>query len=361
MPPLAVEHLTKRYGAVTAVDDVSFTVEDGEFFFLLGPSGCGKTTLLRTIAGFLSPDEGSIHLGDRDLTVTPPHRRDTAMVFQNYALWPHMTVNANVRYGLEVRRLKRREIAERVREVLEMVRMPDLGDRRPAQLSGGQQQRVALARALAVRPSLLLLDEPLSNLDARLRMDMRNELRRIHALTGVTAIYVTHDQKEALSMAQRMAVMEDGKVVQIGTPTEIYRRPETSFVARFMGRTNLIEGRITGQKRGGHVIVDTALGEFAVEPGAALQSGSVMLSIRPESLTAADADAVNRITGVVGEATYLGETQEFVLTARRERSDAPPLEIVVMLANPGGSSPRTGESLTVSFSPRDVVLLPSEA
>jgi len=359
MPPLAVEHLTKRYGAVTAVDDVSFTVEAGELFFLLGPSGCGKTTLLRTIAGFLSPEEGSIHLGDRDLTVTPPHRRDTAMVFQNYALWPHMTVNANVRYGLEVRRLKRREIAERVREVLEMVRMQDLGDRRPAQLSGGQQQRVALARALAVRPSVLLLDEPLSNLDARLRMDMRNELRRIHAVTAVTAIYVTHDQKEALSMAQRMAVMEGGKVVQIGTPTEIYRRPETSFVARFMGRTNLIEGSITGQKRGGHVVVDTALGEFAVEPGAALPSGNVMLSIRPESLKVAD-DAVNRITGVVGEVTYLGETQEFVLAVRGTRSDAPPLEIVALLANPGTSAPRTGESLTVSFSPRDVVLLPPE-
>ena len=361
MPPLAVEHLTRRYGAVTAVDDVSFTVGDGELFFLLGPSGCGKTTLLRTIAGFLSPDEGSIRLGDRDLVVTPPHRRDTAMVFQNYALWPHMTVSANVRYGLQLRRLARREVARRVGEVLEMVRMQDLGDRRPAQLSGGQQQRVALARALAVRPSLLLLDEPLSNLDARLRMEMRNELRRIHALTRVTTIYVTHDQKEALSMAGRMAVMKDGKVVQIGTPAEIYRRPATPFVARFMGRTNLLEGRITGEMRGGHVTVDTALGDFAVEPGPTPPSGSVMLSIRPESLTAADGDAVNRITGDVGEVTYLGETQEFVLMARGPTSDAPPHDIVVMLANPGGNSPRTGESLTVSFSPGDVVLLPPES
>ncbi len=361
MPPLAVEHLTKRYGVVTAVDDVSFTVEDGELFFLLGPSGCGKTTLLRTIAGFLSPDEGGIRLGDRDLVVTPPHLRDTAMVFQNYALWPHMTVSANVRYGLELRRLGRREVAQRASEVLEMVRMRDLGERRPAQLSGGQQQRVALARALAVRPSLLLLDEPLSNLDARLRMEMRNELRRIHSLTGVTAIYVTHDQKEALSMADRMAVMKDGKVVQIGTPVEVYRSPKTPFVARFMGRTNLIKGTVAGGVRDGHMTVGTPLGDFAVDVGATRPSGSVTLSIRPEALTVTDGNAANCIAGVVREVIYLGETQEFVLAARAPSGEATPYDIVVMLANPDGHSPRAGDSVTVSFSPGDVVLLPPEA
>jgi iron(III) transport system ATP-binding protein len=241
---ISVDQVTKRFGDAVALDRIDLRIGAGEIFFLLGPSGCGKTTLLRTIAGFYAPEEGRVLFGDEDVTRLPPHRRNTGMMFQSYALWPHMSVAQNVAFGLEERGVPAAERARRVDEALASVQMRGLGERRIHQLSGGQQQRVALARALVIRPRCLLLDEPLSNLDTKLRLEMRGEIRRVCREAGLTAIYVTHDQKEALSVADRMAVLEGGRLRQIGTPAALYRHPETRFVADFMGETNFIPGRI---------------------------------------------------------------------------------------------------------------------
>ena len=231
MISLTIENLTKRFGDAVALHGLNLRIEAGEIFFLLGPSGCGKTTLLRSIAGFYTPESGRILFGDEDVTRVPQHLRNTGMMFQSYALWPHMTVAQNVAFGLEERKVAAREIGERVAAALASVKMEALGERRIHQLSGGQQQRVALARALVIRPRCLLLDEPLSNLDARLRLEMRGEIRRICKEFGLTAIYVTHDQKEALSIADRMAVLEGGHIRQVGTPADVYRQPQSRFVA----------------------------------------------------------------------------------------------------------------------------------
>jgi ABC-type Fe3+/spermidine/putrescine transport system ATPase subunit len=225
MVAVQLKGVVKWLGRTLVLRGVDLTVEGGEFFFVLGPSGCGKTTLLRIVAGFLVPEEGQVFFGDREVTTVPPHKRNAAMVFQHYALFPHMTVWDNVAYGLRLRKLPRDETERRVREALKLVRLEGFERRYPSQLSGGQQQRVALARAIAVHPDVLLLDEPLSNLDAKLRAEMRGELKALQRQLGVTAIYVTHDQKEALAMADRMAVMKDGMILQVGTPTDLYRRP----------------------------------------------------------------------------------------------------------------------------------------
>src|SRR5688500_15517254 len=286
MISIRIQKLTKRFGAVTALHDLDLTIEPGELFFLLGPSGCGKTTLLRSIAGFYIPEEGKILFGDEDVTRLAPHKRNTGMMFQSYALWPHMTVAQNVAFGLEERKVAAPEIARRVEEALASVKMEAYGGRRIHQLSGGQQQRVALARALVIRPRCLLLDEPLSNLDARLRLEMRAEIRRICKDFGLTAIYVTHDQKEALSIADRMAILEGGHIRQTGPPAEVYRRPTSRFVADFMGETNFLDG-IVRAVNGSSVVVETPLAvlEGAV-PAGAWQPGPgnpCTLSIRPES------------------------------------------------------------------------------
>jgi iron(III) transport system ATP-binding protein len=244
MISITIENLVKKFGEHTALAGITLKIEAGEIFFLLGPSGCGKTTLLRTIAGFYSPDAGRILFDDEDITALPPHRRNTAMMFQSYALWPHMTVAGNVAFGLEERRVPAAETERRVREALASVKMEAYAERRIAQLSGGQQQRVALARALVIRPRALLLDEPLSNLDAKLRLEMRAEIRRVCKESRLTAIYVTHDQKEALSISDRMAILESGKIAQIGRPEEVYRRPRSRVIADFIGETNLIAGMI---------------------------------------------------------------------------------------------------------------------
>jgi ABC-type Fe3+/spermidine/putrescine transport system ATPase subunit len=236
---IELEGIVKRFGDQTIVNGVSLDIADGEFFFLLGPSGCGKTTLLRMLAGFLFPDAGEIRFGGQRMNEVPPEKRNTALVFQNYAVWPHLTVFENVAYGLEVRKLSRAEVTKRVTDILDRVHLSHLRDRKPAQLSGGQQQRIALARAVVVQPDLLLFDEPLSNLDAKLRLEMREEILALRDGSPLTALYVTHDQDEALSLADRIGVMHEGRLQQIGTPREIYEHPANPFVAGFIGEINL--------------------------------------------------------------------------------------------------------------------------
>ena len=338
MVPLGIEHITKRFGPVTAVNDVSLTVEPGELFFLLGPSGCGKTTLLRLVAGFYEPDGGVIRFGDRDVTALPPHRRNCGMVFQNYALWPHMTVLDNVAFGLAVRGLGRAERRRRALEVLAVVQMDEYARRKPTQLSGGQQQRVALARALAIQPDFLLLDEPLSNLDAKLRLQMRIEIRRTQQATRVTSVYVTHDQDEALAMADRLAVVRDGRIVALGRPRDLYLDPPSAWVAGFLGATNLLEGTVAARD-GAAAMVRTAFGDVSARQAPAdLAAGApVVLSIRPEALRLfapeGTAPAVNTFAATVLSRTFQGETeqarvrlgtQEIILSDRP--TDLPPIQ-----------------------------------
>src|SRR5690348_5267866 len=244
MTSVRLDHVSKQFDSTVALKNVDLEIAKGELFFLLGPSGCGKSTLLRLIAGLYEPTAGRIYFNDRDVTHLKTEDRNAVMCFQSYALWPHMTVRENIRFGLKVRHLPAAQQQERIESVLKLVQMEEYAQRKPNQLSGGQQQRVALARAIAVNPDCLLLDEPLSNLDAKLRHEMRSEIRRICKNSGFTTIYVTHDQKEALSVADRIAVMRDGRVSQVGTPSDLYHRPLTSFVADFIGETNLLRGRI---------------------------------------------------------------------------------------------------------------------
>ncbi|MGI8602260.1 MAG: ABC transporter ATP-binding protein [Verrucomicrobiales bacterium] len=321
MVSITLKNLNKSFGSTPALKDVSLGVEPGELFFLLGPSGCGKTTLLRHLAGFYTPDSGEIHFGDNDVTRVPPHLRKTGMVFQSYALWPHMTVEKNVAFGLEERKIDKFEIEDRVAAALKLVEMEALGTRRIPELSGGQQQRVALARALVVKPDILLLDEPLSNLDARLRLDMRQEIRRLCKESGVTAIYVTHDQKEALAVADRLAVMNNGELLQAGTPREVYRNPQTTFVAGFMGETNLIAAHVEGGTSRDHLwSVATEAGRFwgrHVEANWAPRLGEkVTISIRPEAWTLVPFREIrNCLHGRLTRATYLGDTAQYELNA----------------------------------------------
>jgi spermidine/putrescine transport system ATP-binding protein len=281
VPAVDCRHLTKSFagGSVVALDDVSLSIRPDEFFTLLGPSGCGKTTLLRLIAGFETQDQGSITVHGQSLDGLPPFRRPVNTVFQSYAVFPHMTVAGNIAFGLEMQKRPRREIAARVEEMLALVRLEGLGHRKPAELSGGQQQRVALARALATQPRLLLLDEPLSALDQKLRAGMQLELKRLQAEVGITFLFVTHDQHEALTMSDRMAVMRGGKILQIGTPEDIYERPAARFVADFIGDTNLIEAKRVAPRR-----FRIATGDVieASEEGPTVDS--VTLAIRPERL-----------------------------------------------------------------------------
>ena len=313
---VGIRGVVKRFGAVTAVSAVDLTVADGELFTLLGPSGCGKTTLLRLLAGFYQPDAGTIQFGDRVVNGLPPYERRIGMVFQNYALWPHMTVAENVCYGLRLRRLNGEEIARRLHEGLRKVNLVGFESRYPGQLSGGQQQRVALARALVLNPEILLLDEPLSNLDAKIRVQVRAEIRRLQQELRITTIYVTHDQEEALSLSDRVAVMRDGHVLQVGPPRELYERPRTRFVADFVGTNNLVPGEVQGAEPAGNgrdeLMVRTALGPLRAIAGSA-RSGSCVLAVRPENVTVgvAAADGGNRVTGTVSLVSYLGNTLRY--------------------------------------------------
>lgn len=309
---ISVRNLTKRFGSTTVLREISLEIAPQELFFLLGPSGCGKTTLLRLIAGFYQPDGGELRFGDRLMNDVPPHERNTGMVFQSYALWPHMTVLQNVAYGLEIRGVPAKEKADRANEALRMVRMEAYAQRSPNQLSGGQQQRVALARALVIRPAVLLLDEPLSNLDARLRLEMRDEIRRIHDETKITTVYVTHDQQESLSLADRMAVLRDGVVEQLGTPRSVYRRPANRFVADFIGETNWFEG-VVESCDGTAVRVRTAVGTLVGDCSPAPAAGSlVWAGFRPESVQLTD-NPENRLPCRISRVNYLGDIEEYVL------------------------------------------------
>jgi len=357
MVSVTIENLTKRFGETVALDRVSLRIEPGELFFLLGPSGCGKTTLLRSIAGFNIPDEGTIRFDDEDVTRMPPHLRNTGMMFQSYALWPHMSVAKNVAFGLEERRVSKRETADRVMEALTSVRMEQYAERKIHQLSGGQQQRIALARALVVRPRCLLLDEPLSNLDAKLRLEMRTEIRRICKESNLTAIYVTHDQKEALSISDRMAVLDAGCVAQVGSPEEVYRTPRTKTVADFIGETNFIRGQVLSSSNG-TATVHTPLGELSGrlarpdwEPE---QSADALLSIRPESWTIKETpDATNSIAGQITETIYLGEVAQHRFLVEES-------ELKIFELNPRQAGrPRDREFHAVA-APEDVVILPSK-
>ena len=282
MPPaIEVCHVVKRFGAVTALEDVSFAIAPGEMFFLLGPSGCGKTTLLRILAGLETPDSGTIRFGGRDVASLPAHERGAPMVFQNYALWPHLDVQDNIAFGLVERKVPRQEMARRVEDVLKRVGLEGLGGRKPGQLSGGQQQRVVLARALVLNPAIILLDEPLSNLDAKLRVEMRQEIEALRASTDITFVYVTHDQADALSLADRMAVMQAGHVSAIGTPLELYARPPNVFCAGFLGEANIIQtSEVGGQESEGWTAVQTPLGVWRVAGNG--KAGYCM--VRPENL-----------------------------------------------------------------------------
>jgi iron(III) transport system ATP-binding protein len=366
---IAIEQVVKSFGSgPAAVAGVDLAIAPGELFFLLGPSGCGKTTLLRMIAGFTEPTSGRIVFktegGDRDVTNVPPNKRNTGMVFQSYALWPHMTVAGNVAFGLEVRKVGREELASRVREALDIVQMGQYADRKPNQLSGGQQQRVALARALVVRPDVLLLDEPLSNLDAKLRVELRSEIRRIcktaragTGSAGITTVYVTHDQKEALSMADRVAIMSAGSVVQMGTPGELYRRPANTFVAEFLGETNFIEAEVGGAVEGGTGL-NTAVGSLVSQHAA--PGGAVMVSLRPEALrveSGAAGSGRNRLEGRLVESTYLGELAQYVVELKGTGGGWGN-RVKVAVLNPGGMVPGVGSPVWLSVDPADVVMVP---
>jgi iron(III) transport system ATP-binding protein len=356
MTPILIKDVSKWFGPTLALDRTNLRIEAGELFFLLGPSGCGKTTLLRILAGFVQPDDGDVFFGEERITPLPPRSRGAGLVFQTYALWPHMTVADNVAYGLRVRGQSRTVIKERVARVLKLVRMEGFEQRRPTQLSGGQQQRIALARALVIEPRVLLLDEPLSNLDARLRDELREEIRRVHHETGLTMVYVTHDQKEAMALANRLAVMDHGHVVQVGSPAEVYNRPANRFVAGFLGESNFIPGTVRRVDASG-VAVETPLGLLTgVASTPAVSEGmAVVCSIRPQALATAngEANATNSIAGRVEQVTFLGELQQVRVLAAAGTS-------LLLLSLPEGNRFPPGETVTLSVPPEQVIVLPRE-
>ena len=357
MTPVTLDHVTKRFGETVALDDTSLTINAGELFFLLGPSGCGKSTLLRLIAGLHEPSEGRILFGDTDVTNLGTDKRNAVMCFQSYALWPHMTVRDNVKFGLDVKGVSGAAGKAKIDEVLDLVQMMPYADRKPNQLSGGQQQRVALARAIAVEPDVLLLDEPLSNLDAKLRHEMRSKIRRICKASGLTTIYVTHDQKEALSVADRIAVLKDGRVAQIGSPGELYHRPKSTFVADFVGQTNLIPGKIVASDDTS-LTVATSFGRLRGKPVDAIEGGgAVIVSVRPEQmrLVAFDKQPVgdNRVQGVVRDTTFLGEASEHTMIGGDK---AEPLKLIIA---PPRFDLEVDAAVAAEFDVEDAVILPA--
>jgi iron(III) transport system ATP-binding protein len=355
MPGVTIKDLALRYGDVGAVQGLSLTVEPGELVALLGPSGCGKTTTLRLVAGFLTPDAGEIWVGDRCLSspasVVPPERRRMAMIFQSYALWPHMTVAHNVAYGLRFKRgLSRADRDARVREMLRVVQLAGYEARYPGELSGGQQQRVAVARALVVEPEILLLDEPLSNLDANLREEMRFEIRRLHEAFTITTLYVTHDQAEAMVISDRIAVLEHGRIAQVGTADEVFLRPRTRFVAEFIGRTNLLEGVAESADTLAH-------GRLRLRVGGGLVPGArAAVSIRPHDITLAPAGGArapaghNTLRGAVARVSFLGDSVDYQVQV----ADT---DVIVRVLAPAGRRLRAGDAVELTIDPAACVPL----
>lgn len=341
MSYLILDRLRKTYASAIAVDEVNLSVEQGEFVSLLGPSGCGKTTTLQMVAGFVDPTAGAIRLGNRDLLKLRPDQRGLGIVFQSYALFPHMTVAQNLAFGLEMRGTGRTEIATRVNDMLGLLGLADKAARYPRQMSGGQQQRVALGRALIIKPAILLLDEPLSNLDAKMREEMQVELRQIQQTTGTTTILVTHDQQEALALSDRVVVMSAGKVEQVGTPIDVYERPATPFVASFLGKTNILTGEGKGNSlivAGCPILFDRALeGEFS-------------LSVRPEKLSL-EADASNGLPGQVRTRIFQGDHWLFTI-------DTPAGSTLVIRQNDGSPVPEENARVFLGMKPADVTLHP---
>lgn len=344
MAKVSIENIRKQFGQAVAVSDFSLEIGDGELVAFLGPSGCGKTTTLRMIAGFIAPTAGRIRIGDTDVTRLPVHKRDTGMVFQRYALFPHMTVAENVAFGLEMHKVPKADRDARIRRVLDMVRMSELRERYPRQLSGGQQQRVAIARALAIEPKVFLLDEPLSNLDAKLRVEVREEIRALQQRLGLTTVFVTHDQEEALAIADRMAIMHDGIVQQVGSPDTLYERPANLFVADFLGKMNVFKGR----GEAGNVF-QTDAGQRIAAPGGA---GATHLGVRPErvSLRAHSAGG-NALAGVVESSLYLGS----VLEVRVQLEGGERMLSQVVNAGARQAQPAAGERVYACFEPDDCV------
>jgi iron(III) transport system ATP-binding protein len=341
MRGVTIEHVSFGYGATPVLADINLAVEKGEFFAFLGPSGSGKTTLLRLVAGFGVPATGRILIGERDVSGLPPWSRNVGMVFQSYALWPHMTVAKNVAFGLERRRLPRSEIARRVQQSLALVGLNALADRRPAQLSGGQQQRVALARTLVIEPDVLLLDEPLSNLDAKLRVEMRAELKTLQRKLGLTAIYVTHDQEDANAIADRMAVLDGGRIQQVGRPADLYDRPANRFVATFLGTANLIEGELAPDGR--------FFGDGIVIVGAGGPPGPACISIRPQDVVLGPPSG--GIVATVTEREFLGGIVRYRVRVNRH-------EIVVDVAHHRGSeNVEVGASVGLHIEPKRAAVL----
>jgi spermidine/putrescine transport system ATP-binding protein len=353
-----LQNVTKRFGDVSAVDAVSLSVLKGEFLTLLGPSGCGKTTLLRMLAGFEAPDTGRVLLGGRDVTEVPPYRRDVTTVFQHYALFPHMNVFDNVAFGLERRRISRDEIESRVARALEMVRMSELDLRQSGEMSGGQQQRVALARALVLEPRVLLLDEPLAALDLKLRKEMQLELKDLQRRLGISFIYVTHDQEEALTMSDRIAVMNAGHIEQLGRAEEIYERPSTEFVAGFIGVSNILEGRVESTEQecsiidigGSRVRVNVRASAVALEPGQ-----RVRFLVRPEKITISSEASEHGLAAKIEAAVYLGESTQWRVSLDGEQT----ITVLGQNTQPFDSArSRVGEKVFVSWAPESAVILP---
>ena len=352
MVEIELKHLTKRFGDVVAADDINLTINDGEFFTLLGPSGCGKTTTMRMIAGLEFPSEGQVFFDEMDVTQLPSYERNTGMVFQNYALWPHMKVFENVAYGLNVRKVPKDAVKNRVEEALEQVKLGGMEDRFPTQLSGGQQQRVALARVLVINPAVLLLDEPLSNLDAKLRVQMREEIKALQKRLGITTIYVTHDQEEAMSVSDRIAIQSQGRVMQIGKPLDIYNVPQNVFIATFMGRGALLEGEVTGTDNGVTMKIGNIVLTGQDSTGTIKVGDRASCIIRPDSYEVREPEVpFNTMEGLVEWTSFIGPYIEV-------RIDVDGLKILVDV--PPDVIPEVGGKLKVYIPITDTIMLPSD-
>ena len=345
-----LQNVTLAYGDFVAVKDVSLSIRKGEFVTLLGPSGCGKTTILRSIAGLVQPTGGEINVAGRRIDNIPIHKRNIGLVFQNYALFPHKSIYDNIAFGLKYRNVEKSVIAQKVKRALDMVRLPGVEKKLPSEMSGGQQQRIALARAIVIEPDVLLLDEPLSALDANLREEMRTELKIIQREVGITTIFVTHDQEEALAMSDRIVVMNKGIIEQVGTPEEVYRRPESRFVASFLGQSNLLEGKIAGVSNGiATIALDNGVSLAAAAPDSARQGASVTAVVRAQKVLLGPPDKSPGLKGRIASTSYLGGSAAYFVDLAGEKLQA--------IATIDDRVWREGEEVSIIISPADVLLL----